>query len=377
MFIVLTLFIFKIELTYVFDNFNIESEKTKISEIKLQTEQTTSEIKIPNKNKQINFEECLIIDSQNIEIELTEMYEKYNCSNIDDVEISSKNNNLKHYSNYNTEYVQTFININYLNILDLNNECDEIYKNVQLLIESNDFRNLFNIIERDLKNIIINAIEYLHKNDERLKKNFFKLKKYKNKKHKIFRFLDIIKDILKTDFKQKTYVNLSTISLFNKKLKTKFRQNEQNNVVRNKYYSKLRLLNKYIKKKIFTFNEILMLTLHFINTTKDMQIKKTIILGLQNLFSNDLYNSMPRFLKILIFLYILDNEKNYFSINWHQQLYKIISLYNFRQTIFLKKNLFNVFQDDVNSNYRLYLFLNSKNIKRSLHNYSQCEKNEI
>ncbi|EQB62235.1 hypothetical protein NAPIS_ORF00186 [Vairimorpha apis BRL 01] len=172
MFIVLTLFIFKIELTYVFDNFNIESEKTKISEIKLQTEQTTSEIKIPNKNNQINLEECLIIDSQNIEIELTEMYEKYNCSNIDDVEISSKNNNLKYYSNYNTEYVQTSINFNCLNILDLNNGCDEIYKNVQLLIESNDFRNLFNIIERDLKNIIFNAIEFLFGNDEVWKKIF-------------------------------------------------------------------------------------------------------------------------------------------------------------------------------------------------------------
>ena len=36
-----------------------------------------------------------------------------------------------------------------------------------------------------------------------------------------------------------------------------------------------------------------------------------------------------------------------------------------------------VLQNDVNDRYYLYIFLNSKNIKRSLYYYNKCEKNEV
>ena len=380
MFIVLTSFILKIKLTYVFEKTNIESKETKINEIKLQTEQNSSENKIVNKNQQLNIEESLSTGEQNIEIEFTKISEKYNCNNVDEVEKKTNNNvlnDLKHYSKNNEIYDENLTNTYCLDISELDNKYQNFMKNIKQLIESNDFKYLFNIIELDLRNIIINSIKYLHENDERLEKNLLELKKSQNRKQCILRFLDIIKDILKIDLKQNTYINSKSISFFNKKIKTNFRQNKLNNELRNKYNTKLRLINKYIQKNSKNLVEVFNYTKHLINVTIDNQIKKTIIFGLQNLFFDEKYHSIPRFFKILIFLYTLDKEKNHYDINWHHQSYKLLSLYNFKSEFFFKKNLMNVLHDDINSNYRLYLFLNSKNIKRSLYNYSQCEKNKV
>lgn len=396
MHIILILIIFKIKSAKILENLSNKYNEEEIDFLKLQNLQTISKKNVDFDKKQIDWQEFLVKDEYNIEEVFDEMFFHYNCNNVisnneninnvDELFINIKldylNKNMKtlysedvtNYEKYNNKKL---ININNQDVTDVHLECDFIFNNIEQLSKCYYFINLFDIIENDLKNIIYNSIKYLYCDNEYLKNAKLDLEKNCGLIHKIKRFFKLLNDILNTDLKHIERINSKLTFDFNKILSTKYRKKEYYKNLNNKIQSKYYLLNKYLEENNLTNYEIFNFTKYIVKMTKDLFVRKSIILGLQNLFLNDYHDSRPRFIKLLLILYTFNNEKNFFKIDWYDYIYRIISLYKFNSKVDINEYIQKAINNNVNKIHRLYIFLNSYSIEYAFNNYIICEQDEI
>ncbi|EQB62415.1 hypothetical protein NAPIS_ORF00008 [Vairimorpha apis BRL 01] len=146
-----------------------------------------------------------------------------------------------------------------------------------------------------------------------------------------------------------------------------------------KLYNKSHQLNLYIKNKNITYDDVLTLTIDYINKTEDKIIQYLLLFGFQSLFDNFSKNKIPKIHHILIILYTFHKEKNIYDVNWYDKIYKTLTqsffktnFSNFYDEILKKNN-----QDDFIETFSIYLAMNANIVKYALNNYIELKKEDL
>lgn len=126
-------------------------------------------------------------------------------------------------------------------------------------------------------------------------------------------------------------------------------------------------------------NDFFFRTIQIINVTKDKNIKTLCILGLQNMFIKDISKNLPRFINLLICLYSFNYEKDMFQMDWEQRIFKILSYKNssLRNLTYFECLWKDLYHQNHDQNYRMYLAMNAKNIEETLEYYKNIKKNQL
>ncbi|EQB60156.1 hypothetical protein NAPIS_ORF02277 [Vairimorpha apis BRL 01] len=249
--------------------------------------------------------------------------------------------------------------------------------NLKKLIRLKSFYSIFKIIENDL----INTLK-IYCNFSILKREYTlniisKFESFPLSEQKIIYFINIINEIPTNDNVCISY-NCNRQMFINQILSTNYYQNRNKKRLKNKLYRKAFDINLHKKLKIFTDDDILNITIYYINNTTDKMIQSLFIYGFQSLFNSFSKNMIPKLYHILIFIYTFNYEKEYYDLDWHEKMFEIVSLCYFKN-----KNL-KYYYDMINLAYKnelvkslnLYIAINSEYVDLKLHNLKELISEE-
>ena len=276
-------------------------------------------------------------------------------------------------TNDNYYYIDTLLNIQ--NIVEFCNI--QINNNINELIVSNEFIYLFSFLEHDIINAL-KGLKFFNIGNEDINKIILKLDQWQSYQYKIPIFIKALQELLNLDFKIDSYLNSERCNYFISILYTCHKNvNLSNNGLNKKIQHKLKLLRKnmYI---YFELDEMLKYLINTTNKLSDKHIKNYFVYGLQNLFLCDARTKIPRYFKILILIYTYKNEKQYFNVDWYTKLFNMLSIekdrvknYNFKKMIFK-----DISDADKFNFFKLYIIMNSTDIKKSLEYLRILKNNE-
>lgn len=311
--------------------------------------------------------------------------EKINLNNVKDN--THPNNIINNITSLYDKEVTDF-NINVINKKDKNNQYrfanKFIDKNILEFLnnfdESNisyEFINIFELIENDLKNSLKNSIKYIYEKNSILTSILYNLNQHRSLKAKIYELLIFANEILNIN-------NLNVYELNSKKslkiytlLSSIYQKKRLLTNINNKLRNKFNQMIIKIDKNYFNENEIVSFTINLINDLTDKNMKLFCIYGLQNFFVDEYDNYLHRFIHILTLLFTFINEKEYFILDWHEKLFRLLTIsknkyknpkyFNKICQKIIKFGIYNVF-------YRLYISLNAKMSNISLDCYEKLQK---
>ena len=154
---------------------------------------------------------------------------------------------------------------------------------------------------------------------------------------------------------------------------------QYNKIIYNKLYNKATKIYFYTKEKNINCDDIFRLAINYINKIADKKIQIFFIFGLQSLFNNFSKNNIPRLYFVITFLHKFYNEKNIYDIDWHETMFKILSL-SFSKI----KNLnqyYNCLEQSYKNNkincHSFYIAMNSESVKLELQNYEDLRNDDL
>ncbi|EQB62272.1 hypothetical protein NAPIS_ORF00151 [Vairimorpha apis BRL 01] len=133
-----------------------------------------------------------------------------------------------------------------------------------------------------------------------------------------------------------------------------------------------------IKYNNITYTDIFEYIIENINIIIDDNIRTICISGLQSIFINELKNAKPKFLNVLIVLFIFNNEKEHYDINWKEKILQTLSIsneYMSNMNFFTKKYIKSSKDQYALLKYKLYITINSTSVKHNLLNYKEIQNN--
>lgn len=241
--------------------------------------------------------------------------------------------------------------------------------------QQDSFMHFFKIIESDMIKIIKFAYSFTPNKFLIYYLNEFN-KKLDNIK-RIERFLKISNQILLFDFQNNNFLIDEQVNFIKLLLSRTYKKILANNNYY-KIFEKNHTIHYYTQKKELSFSELLNFLITSINNLDDKYLQKLCLLGLQNFFTNDAINNMPRFCNILNLLFTYIYKKIYHDIDWHEKLFKmlVVSPSSFKSNDFyLRLKNFIIETKDNEQTLRLYIGLNSDNIAKSIYYHKKLKKN--
>ena len=328
--------------------------------------------------KFVNYKECNSIEHTNKSFEINNAFKvKSNKRKIVDdeqLDLNTKYRCLEKEQNISSTITS------YLHHKDkiLDNSISNFESDIKKLVCLKSFKNLYEIIENDFINIlIITKIFSIFKN-EYISPIISKFEDMLLDEQKIFYFINIANEILNKEISCLTY-NEKIHIFINNILFTNYYENENIKMIYYKLYNKSHQLNLYIKNKNITYDDVLTLTIDYINKTEDKIIQYLLLFGFQSLFDNFSKNKIPKIHHILIILYAFHKEKNIYDVNWYDKIYKTLTqsffktnFSNFYDEILKKNN-----QDDFIETFSIYLAMNANIVKYALNNYIELKKEDL
>lgn len=226
--------------------------------------------------------------------------------------LTTEKNNEKHIQNF-LSFDEQFLKkekIKYNIIID-ENFLHNIYKSDYF----KEFINVFFIIEKDLFTILKNAYFYIYYGNELIADILNKFNTEKTLIERISLFLDVLKKLENFNTFNMNILNDEKSLLIENCLKNHFYKSYENNKVLNKTKSSLSKFRQRLIRQIFDLSEVLIYLSKILNEIPDRNFHALVLYGLQNIFNNDSYLNLPRFLNVVTTLYTYKNERNLYSVN--------------------------------------------------------------
>ena len=249
--------------------------------------------------------------------------------------------------------------------------------NLKKIVMLKSFKYIFKIIENDLISTLKIYCNYSNLKKEYILNIISKFESFPLSEQKIIYFINIINEIPTNDNVCISY-NCNRQMFINQILFTNYAKTKNIKSLTNKLYRKSLKIDLNVKRKNITNNDILNITIDYINYTTDKMIQSLFIYGFQSLFNSFSKNMIPKLYHILIFIYTFNYEKEYYDLDWHEKMFEIVSLCYFKN-----KNL-KYYYDMINISYKnefikslnLYIAINSEDINVSLHNLNELISDE-
>lgn len=349
-------------------------------------------IKCKSFHCKISWQEYLLIDNINFADDVLEMYDKYKCkyefSNIKnfadlyDVFINKEINPILYIHNINQLYLEEIKHNKKSNnkntiIKKAKQNNLEICLSSEFKIQSTEFQLLLNIIIDDFICVYNNAKKYSYICTDNIDTAIAQLKTSKYSTSRLVNFINISNKILNMKIRHFVKINtfINKIYIDNLLLLEKT-SNEPLKTIMVHISSKFCSLQRNYKKKQFKKKDLLQCTFNYLKNINDIKIKQISILGLQTFFSDNHKDKISRFSKVLIFLYAYTYNKEYFKIDWCEQLFRLLSVS--KKSLKSNKKFVTIYKrirsDDDFLKYNFYFALNSYFIEEFLDFYDEIKK---
>lgn len=295
------------------------------------------------------------------------------------INLCTKNKNIKKMSTiYEINTNNILCDKAFINHINSDENFLEFFENFKNLIGLYSFNLIFKIIENDFINILKSSIKFSNINNEYVMHIISNLEKYQLNEQKIIYFINVTNEILRKDINYKLY-NDNKYKLLEKILYTKYYKNHNKKMIYNKLYKKAARIKSYVSNEIITYDEIFFLTIYYINKIADIQIKCFFAYGLQSLFVNFSKNVIPRLYFVLVFLHIFIKEKDFYDVDWHEKMFKILSISysNLKNQKYYYNILYEKNENSLIKTFKIYISMNSEWISYALQNYRELQNNEL
>ena len=249
--------------------------------------------------------------------------------------------------------------------------------NLKKLIRLKSFNSIFKIIENDLISTLKIYCNYSNLKKEYILNIISKFESFPLSEQKIIYFINIINEIPTNDNVCISY-NCNRQMFINQILFTNYYQNRNKKRLNDKLYRKAFDIDLHKKLKNITKNDILNITIDYINNTSDKMIQSLFIYGFQSFFISISKNMTPKLYHILVFIYTFNYDKEYYDLDWHEKMFEIVSLCYFKNK-FLKRyyEMINIsYKNEFIKSLNLYIAINSEDINVSLHNLNELISDE-
>ena len=213
------------------------------------------------------------------------------------------------------------------------NKCTNLglkISNDEIIKYSNSvyFTKIFDIIFQDLLIILKSLKFYLNIKNEQINKFILTLEKVKKYEQKIIAFNNVTNQILNQNFDIIYTSKNHKFELLKLILKSSYKKQSILKSLKDKLFHKRTSLMNQIKYNNITYTDIFEYIIENINIIIDDNIRTICISGLQSIFINELKNAKPKFLNVLIVLFIFNNEKEHYDINWKEKILQKLSISN-------------------------------------------------
>ena len=265
----------------------------------------------------------------------------------------------------------------------LNDKVETIFHNmsnddITRHINEKNFKNLFDIIFKDLLNILKNLILFLNIENEQIKNYIFYLEQQISSEQKIVAFIKVTKEMLNKNFMFDYTPTKNKYYLIESILKRSYNKVTTSVSLDNKLRMKRCLLINQLKKNNLNHKNVFDHIIENLKCTTEDDIRTICILGLNNISIDDFKDPYARLLNILILLFTINKEKKYYRTNWKGKFIQTLTLSN---RYMRKFEIFTNFCRDLFDNktsflgYKLYIWMNSLDIGNKLRVYKALQKN--
>ena len=292
----------------------------------------------------------------------------------------NNNNDISRISAHKEKKDEKDVNLNFTH--ELNKKNNEIFFNIsnddiKKYANSYYFIKVFDIIFQDLLNILKNCTLVLKIKNEQIKNYIVNLEQQKNYEQRILAFIKVTNEMLNENINIASTPNNEKNEIIVSILKDARNKYIPSKTIQTRLFRKRCLLINQIKKNKITYKDVFDFIIENLKLMIDDDIRTVCIYGLTNIF---FLNSEKIFNKLLnksILLFIFNNEKSDYYINWIEKFITYLSDTNGGINVLTNFNLIN---DTLFKNtrafysYKLYIAMNTINIDCLLRIYLEIQK---
>ncbi|EQB62148.1 hypothetical protein NAPIS_ORF00274 [Vairimorpha apis BRL 01] len=249
--------------------------------------------------------------------------------------------------------------------------------NIRRLVCLKSFNYIFRIISNDLINILRIAVNFSILENEYILPIISILENIQFNEQKIIYFMNITNEILKKEVNYKTY-SIDRHNLIDDILYTKYNKNHNKKRFEAKLYNKTLQIDFYMKKNTLSYDDILYVTINYLNKTTDKLIHYIFLCGFQSLFNSFSKNSISKLCFVLTFLYTYNEESRFYDVEWYVKMFKMLSLsyFNVRNSNQCYKILNQEYEMDSKKTFYVYMAINLENNKFKIKNFKDVHNNK-